>query len=170
MPNFLVGYEDKNEFLIDKINEYAPISLDDFVDMLHDDYGHYKPTMFAYIGQYLSEYLNGNVLETATFLIDNDIRDKLANNLHDDIYSTKYIKELFVEYGIDISKNVFTRTKFDSIGYCFRKGNIIKKEFNSKTKQYVFKEEPKELAVIYKDDSIKTDIEAMFNDIIEYSN
>lgn len=131
MPNFLVGYEDKNEFLIDKINEYAPISLDDFVDMLHDDYGHYKPTMFAYIGQYLSEYLNGNALKTATFLIDNDIRDKLVNNLHDDIYSTKYIKELFVEYGIDISKNVFTRTNFDSIGYCFRNGYIIKKEYSS---------------------------------------
>ena len=131
MPNFLVGYEDKNEFLIDKINEYAPISIDDFVDMLHDDYGHYKPTMFAYIGQYLSEYLNGNILETATYLIDNDIRDKLINNLHDDIYSTKYIKELFLEYGIDISKNVFTRTNFDSIGYCFRNGYIIKKEYSS---------------------------------------
>ena len=131
MPNFLVGYEDKNKFLVDKINEYAPISLDDFVDMLHDDYGHYKPTMFAYIGQYLSEYLNGNILETTTYLIDDDIRDKLINNMHDDIYSTKFIKDLFVEYGIDISKNVFTRTNFDSIGYCFRNGYIIKKEYSS---------------------------------------
>lgn len=131
MPNFLVGYEDKNEFLIDKINEYAPISLEDFVDMLHDDYGHYKPTMLAYIGQYLSQYLNDNILETTTYLIDNDIREKLVKNLHDDIYSTKYIKDLFVEYGIDISKNVFTRTNFDSIGYCFRNGYIIKKEYGS---------------------------------------
>ena len=131
MPNFLVGYEDKNKFLIDKINEYAPISIDDFVDMLHDDYGHYKPTMFAYIGQYLSEYIHNNVLETATYLIDSDIHEKLINNLHDDIYSTKFIKDLFVEYGIDISKNVFTRTNFDSIGYCFRNGYIIKKEYSS---------------------------------------
>ena len=131
MPNFLVGYEDKNEFLIDKINEYAPISIDDFVDMLHDDYGHYKPTMFTYIGQYLSEYIHDNILETEIYLIDNNIREKLINNLHDDIYSTKYIKELFVEYGIDISKNVFTRTNFDSIGYCFRNGYIIKKEYSS---------------------------------------
>ena len=44
---------------------------------------------------------------------------------------TKYIKELFLEYGIDISKNVFTRTNFDSIGYCFRNGYIIKKEYSS---------------------------------------
>lgn len=131
MPNFLVGYEDKNEFLIDKINEYAPISIDDFTDMLYDDYGHYKPTMFAYIGQYLSEYIHNNILETATYLIDNDIREKLVNILRDDIYSTKFIKELFVEYGIDVSRNVFTRTNFDSIGYCFRNGYIIKKEYSS---------------------------------------
>ena len=70
-------------------------------------------------------------METTTYLIDNDIREKLVKNLHDDIYSTKYIKDLFVEYGIDISKNVFTRTNFDSIGYCFRNGYIIKKEYGS---------------------------------------
>ncbi len=131
MPNFLVGYDEKDKFIVDKINEYAPISLEDFVDMLHDDYGHYKPTMFTYISQNMSAYLNGDILEATTYLIDSDIRHKLINNLHDNIYSTKFIKNLFVEFGIDISKNVFTRTNFDSLGYCFRNGYIIKKEYGS---------------------------------------
>ena len=131
MPNFLVGYDEKDKFLVDKINEYAPISLNDFIDMLHDDYGHYKPTMLAYISQNMSAYLNGNILEATTYLIDSDIKQKLIDNLHDDIYSTKFIKNLFVEFGIDISKNVFTRTNFDSLGYCFRNGYIINKEYGS---------------------------------------
>ncbi len=158
MPNILVGYEEKDAFIVDKINEFAPISLDDFTDMLNDDYGHYKPTMIAYISQSLSQYINKNVLETKTYLIDDDKKEKIFNILVDDIYTMKYIRELFSNLGIDINENVFTRANFDSIGYCLRNGYVIKKEYGSINKYLDIKSKT--------DSIIKIDIDLLKSGVI----
>lgn len=130
MPNFLVGYYEKEQFITDKIKELSPISVNEFIDILHDDYGHKKPTMLAYITSTFSQYITANWFNVETIrLAENDI-NILKGKLFMDIYSYEEIQSIFSELGYVDDSEIITSFNMDCLGYKLKSGFAIKKEYS----------------------------------------
>ena len=130
MPNFLVEYKDKDEFILDKIKEFSPISLNDFIDMLNEDYGHKKNTMMAYLTTYFSEFFsNGNFSIESQKLNENQI-DELKATFIDDIYSIDSVNNILKNKGYSDPDDIITNYNFGCIGFRLKSGFIIKKIYS----------------------------------------
>lgn len=130
MPNFLVEYHEKEQFILDKIKELSPISVNDFIDILHDDYGHKKPTMLAYITSTFNQYITANWFNVETIRLSKNDINILKDKLFMDIYSYEEIQFIFSELGYVDDSEMITSFNMDCLGYRLKSGFAIKKEYS----------------------------------------
>ena len=57
MPDIFIDCDDKNAFVDNLIHELSPISLDEFVDYVYQNYGHKTNTFRALLMSYFSKYI-----------------------------------------------------------------------------------------------------------------
>ena len=57
MPDIFIECNDKNAFVDNLIHELSPISLDEFVDYVYQNYGHKNNTIRALLGSTFSQYI-----------------------------------------------------------------------------------------------------------------
>lgn len=129
MPNFLVEYHDKDDFIVDKIREYSPITINDFVDMLYEDYGHKKATMLSYLTSFFTQYIKNGFFDIETVTLTESELLPLKDKLRKDIYSLDEIKNILSENGFDDLNPVLTNRNLFKLGYKLRGSYVIKNEF-----------------------------------------
>lgn len=129
MPNFIVGEMDKDEFIVNKIEELSPISVSDFVHFLEVEYGHKSNTMSSYILSSFGNYINNGYLEVDNKkLYDPEIL-KLTEIYTDDIYTIANAKKILKDHGY--SNEYFNNYNMLMIGYKIRSNYIMKKSYLS---------------------------------------
>lgn len=130
-PNFLVEYRDKDEFIIDKIREYSPISISDFTDMLYEEYGHKKTTMQAYIASNFSSYNKNGFLDIETLKLEDSETLSLKEHFKKDIYTIDEVESILENNSSVEIEQILTNRNLLKIGYKLRGSYVIKKEYNS---------------------------------------
>ena len=130
MPNFLVEYKEKDDFIIDKIREYAPITINDFIDMLYEEYGHKKNTMLSYLLSNFSTYIFDGVLEIETIDIEIEEMNLLKTKLNKDIYIIDELKAFFEDCNL-VSAKLLTNRNLFKLGYKLRGSYAISAKYNN---------------------------------------
>ncbi len=131
MPDIYIGEKDKTEFLMKLINLLSPISVDDFCCIMEKDYGHIPSTMYAYIYNYLNEFITNNILDTKLLEFDNNELDILSKNIYKDIYTISEIKEIILKLTHKDSSKYLNNLNFNRIGYKVREQYIFKQSIGS---------------------------------------
>ena len=129
MPNFLVEYRDKDEFIVDKIREYSPIPINDFIDILYEEYGHKKPTMLAYLTTYFTSYIKDGCFDIETMSLSEEEISLLKNKLVRDLYPLDEIKEILEASGYEEARMILTNRNFNKLGYKLRGSYVVKNEY-----------------------------------------
>lgn len=120
MPIVLIGYKTKDEFLEEKIKNLAPISVDDFVEKMNEEYGHTMDSLKAYIAKTYYSYITNGIINIETKKFDDSDIEKIKEKLTKNIYSLKEIKEILFElFKKDCSEYVNT-SNFEKINFKIR--------------------------------------------------
>ena len=126
MPDIFIDCDDKNAFVDNLIHELSPISLDEFVDYVYQNYGHKTNTFRALLMSYFSKYItNGQIISECPEFTQEQI-EVLNGKLTEDIYSIITIKELLTDL-FDVNDfKLINNLNMSKIGYRLR-GNYIMK-------------------------------------------
>lgn len=165
MPNFLVEYHEKEDFILDKIREYSPILVSDFVDIMYEEYGHKKSTMLTYLTQNFSAYIENGIFDIETLSLKEEDLLVLSDKLKKDIYTIDEIEEILKDSGFNNVSQVITNRNFIKIGYRIRGSYVIKSQYNSIYYYFDSKIESEELIRI-DDDVLK--VGAIYNALAYY--
>lgn len=115
--------------------------------------------------------LNPDYNESATLIIDGEM--KAASDTHVVlVYEKEWVSDTFNQKLLQIEK-LFEEVygnPIKAISCCAQEWEHIKIAFNTKKEKYEFQEEKFSLHDLLEEPTVKTEIEEVFSDIIEYSN
>lgn len=137
MPYILIGNcNNKNEFLLEKINELSPISVEEFVDYMYENYGLKKTSLYSLITAKYSNYifadkLVSNVLEFSEVQIN-----MLKNLLIKDIYSLDALRKILFENLKIENYRYINNFNLSKLGYKVR-GHYIMKSSIGRLEAYI---------------------------------
>lgn len=131
MPDIYIGETDKTEFLIKLINRLSPINVDDFCKMMENDYGHIPSTMYAYLYNYLNEFITNNILDTKLLEFNNKELSILSEQLNKNIYSISEINKIIADYTHKDGVKYLNNLNFSRLGYKVREQYIFKQDIGS---------------------------------------
>ena len=131
MPNFSLGGIDKHTFTLNKINELAPISVNDFLDFIEKNYGHKSNTFLSYLMDEFGDYINGNFLDSDVIEIKDELILELKKILIEPIYSLDLVKDILKSNGYSNVDEIVTKSSMYKIGYKIRSSYILRKDYDS---------------------------------------
>lgn len=132
MPNFIIGV-DRDDFILQLINEHAPIYINDFTKMLYEDYGHKEQTMNAYLLKEFDHLLFNNEFIIEHKEVNDDLIKSLQIEMKHDIYLISEIKEIMRNLNMNFPNNFITHYTMSKIGYDLKSGYVISKKYKSIT-------------------------------------
>lgn len=135
MPDIYIDCDDKVNFIDEKINELSPISLDDFVEYIYQNYGHKVNTMKAFVISNFNQYINIkndiSYLITACPVFDKNQYTIMKEYLVEDVYSNITIKQLLTDkFNVNDFK-LLNNMNFNQLGYKVRGNYIMKNNISS---------------------------------------
>ena len=131
MPNFSLGDVDKHDFTMSKINEMAPMSVNDFLEFMEKNYGHKSNTFFSYLTTEFSDFINGNFIDSDVIEITDNLILELRKIITEPIYSLDSVKDLLKENGYTNVDEIITKNNMYKIGYKIRSSYILRKDYDS---------------------------------------
>lgn len=136
MPDIFIDCNDKNAFVDNLIHELSPISLDEFVDYVYQNYGHKNNTFRALLVSNFSKYItNGQIISECPEFTEEQM-NILNEKLTEDIYSIITIKELLTDL-FDVNDfKLINNLNMSKLGYKLR-GNYIMKSSISNLEGYL---------------------------------
>ena len=136
MPDIFIDCDDKNAFVDNLIHELSPISLDEFVDYVYQNYGHKNNTFRALLVSNFSKYItNGQIISECPEFTEEQM-NILNEKLTEDIYSIITIKELLTDL-FDVNDfKLINNLNMSKLGYKLR-GNYIMKSSISNLEGYL---------------------------------
>lgn len=159
MPDILINCNDKLQFIKDKIIEFSPIEIDEFCQIIYDNYGHKIPTFKSLILTNFSNYISKNILMVEAPKFSDTQKSIIKQYLTKDIYSISTIKHLLVELFNVEDFQLINNINLKEIGYKTRgnyimNSNIISLENYLKNKilsmdYYTIEEELKKIGSTY---------------------
>lgn len=151
MPNFLVGYKDKDEFILDKLKEYSPIEINEFINILYEDYGHKKMTILSYLTSNFNTYLYNNIFRIESKKLDENQVEKLKTQLTKPIYSIEYLKIILEKNGYNNISEIITNYNLSFINYKLKSGFIMSNKFTGLYQYFDFASENEEIIKLDED-------------------
>lgn len=136
MPNFSIGNIEKHDFVLSKINEIAPISINDFLEFMENNYGYKSNTFLTYITSEFSEYINGNYIDSDVIEINESLILELKELLTKPIYSLDEVKAILVKHEYSNIDDIVTKNNMYKIGYKIRSSYILRKDYDSVEEYY----------------------------------
>lgn len=129
MPDIFVNCNNKLEFVDEQIQELAPISIDEFVSYMYNNYGHKINSFKAYIQNNFNHYINMLICDVQLFSEEqfNIMKEKFT----EDIYSIATIKRILTDC-LDINDfKLINSTNLIKLGYRLRGNYIMKDSINN---------------------------------------
>lgn len=137
MPNFSIGGIDKHDFTLNKINELAPISINDFLEIMEKNYGHKSNTFLAYVATEFSDFINGNFIDSDIIEIKDSLILDLRKIFTEPIYTLDLVKDILINNGYTNIDEIVTKTSMYKIGYKIRSSYILRKDYDSVEEYYI---------------------------------
>ena len=131
MPNFSIGGIDKHDFTLSKINEMAPVSVNDFLDFMEKNYGHKSNTFMSYLMTEFSDYINGNFIDSDVIEIKDELIIELKKILTEPIYSLDLVRDILKANRYDNIDEIITKNSMYKVGYKIRSSYILRKDYDS---------------------------------------
>ncbi len=126
MPDIFINCNNKLEFVDEKIQELSPISIDDFVKYMYNNYGHKLNTFKSYVVNNFSHYINLSMLICNVQLFDNKQFEVMKEKLKEDIYSIATMKKMLTDL-FDVNDfRLLNSLNLSKLGYKLRGNYIIK--------------------------------------------
>ena len=136
MPDLLIDCSDKLEFVEGLIHELSPISLDDFTEYVHQNYGHKINTFRSLLLTNFNKYITNGILMSDCEEFTDEQLTIMKNNLTEDIYSISTIKEMLTRLFNVNDFKLINNINMQKIGYKLR-GNYIMKNSISNLEAYM---------------------------------
>ena len=131
MPNFIIGNIDKKQFFYNEILKYAPINMNDFLDIMEKEYGHKQETLKTYIQKEFSYNLTENTLIIEYAKLEENEINKLKPYLNEDIYNKEEILDILKNYINTDFEKYFNTYNMDKLNYKIVNNYVLSK--NQKT-------------------------------------
>ena len=131
MPHFSINGITKDEFLEEKIKELAPISLNDFGEIMEEEYGHKSATVTWHITNNFQQYIENGILKNNIISLSDEVVDNIKKILLKPIYSLEEVKEILRNNGYNNINEIVNTANMYKIGYRIRSSYICKKEITS---------------------------------------
>lgn len=131
-PEIVIGNTNQEKFILKKIKELAPISINDFIQSLKNTYGLKPNGMNIYLNKKFKEYIKDKYLHIDIKLFSESDLIKVKDYFIKDVYSYNDIKNLLTKLGYDYS--YFNYPNFKKLGYELKGEYIIKDSYPSVTK------------------------------------
>lgn len=131
MPIFFVNEIDKYSFFDEKIKEFAPISVNDFLEIMETEYGHKSGTLLSYISSTFVEYIFDGIIKTNMPVLQNEDIEKIKTFLTEPIYNMDDLKLLLIKNGYKNVEEIIINPNMYKIGYKIRNNYIIRKDVNT---------------------------------------
>ena len=125
-PIIAIGYNSKEEFFVEKMNNLAPISLDELAKFLNIEYGYKIDSVKSYIMSEFSRYMTNGIINTEEKLFNKEQLNILQQNLTEKVYSIKKVKEIQQKLFGNSCTEYIRSINFEKIGYRIRDQYIIK--------------------------------------------
>lgn len=126
MPIVLIGYDTKDEFLLEKMNNLSPILCEEFVQKISEEYGHSVDSLRAYITKEFYSYITKGMINLETKTFNEDEIALLRKELTKDIYSIKELKDILHNiFKKDCTEYIKT-VNFEKLGFRIREQYIHK--------------------------------------------
>lgn len=136
MPDILIDCEDKYQFIESLIIELSPMSIDDFVDYIYDNYGHKKSTFRSLLTSSFSKYITNSMIlaDCPEFTAEQfaKMREILVNDIYSVLTLKQYLNDLFNVDDFRLLNNL----NMKKLGYKLR-GNYIMKDNISNLESYL---------------------------------
>lgn len=131
MPHFSINGITKDEFIEEKIKELAPISLNDFGEIMEEEYGHKSATVTWHITNNFQQYIENGILKNNIISLSDEVVDNIKKILLKPIYSLEEVKEILRNNGYNNINEIVNTANMYKIGYRIRSSYICKKEITS---------------------------------------
>lgn len=136
MPDIFIKCSDRDVFIESLIQELSPISIDEFLEFVYQNYGHKIPTFKAYLTMHFNKYINIDTLISDCPKFTEEQFEYMREYLKDDIYSTTTIKQLLTDKFDVQNFKLLNSLNFRDLGYKLR-GNYIMKSSISNLESYL---------------------------------
>lgn len=97
MPDIKFGEFNRTEALLELLRDNVPISIDDFANIVHQEYGYDKPVIIANYLQTLMLYYHQGVFTTEQNEMPTENMNRLRMALSDDFYFMDEIKSIYAK-------------------------------------------------------------------------
>ena len=131
MPNILVGYDTKEEFFISKFNEYSPISVNDFLDIMRDNFGHLQATLNSYLFSTFPQYITSSTITFNVLEISSDEITLLVGVLNKFVYTIHEFCELIESLEFNDTSRFINNVNLKKVGYKVLGSFVVKDGFTN---------------------------------------
>lgn len=97
MPNILFGEFDRASAMKEIILANAPVSQNDFVNIVHEEYGYDKGTIMGTYSQCVQMYLHNGEYTIETRIMSDENRKAFEEHLNDDYYTLDELKRIYLQ-------------------------------------------------------------------------
>lgn len=131
MPIILIGYETREEFFLEKMNNLSPINWDEFVNFLNKEYGYKFDSTKAYMNKEFSKYITKGIINTEEKVFNDDEIKLLKQALIEKIYPIKDLKNILNELFQKDCSEYIRSINFEKIGFRIREQYILRTDAGS---------------------------------------
>lgn len=136
MPDIFIQCNDKMAFVEELIHELSPVSVDEFVEFVYQNYGHKTNTFRALLMTYFNKYITNGMLMSDCAEFTEEQLIIMNEKLTDDIYSITTLKQMLTDL-LDVEDfKLINNLNMLKIGYKLR-GNYIMKSSISNLEAYM---------------------------------
>lgn len=130
MPNILINYDKKDDFILFMIHEYSPISLLDFCKLMREEYGHREDTMSSYLSLEFGKYITNREISVNIRKLSYDESETIMKNLEKSIYPVFEFEKILNNLNIKDSKDLLNNLNLNKLGYKIVGPYVVKKSFD----------------------------------------
>lgn len=136
MPDIFIQCNDKMAFVEELIHELSPVSVDEFVEFVYQNYGHKTNTFRALLMTYFNKYITNGMLMSDCAEFTEEQLIIMNEKLTDDIYSITTLKQMLTDLFDVEDFKLINNLNMLKIGYKLR-GNYIMKSSISNLEAYM---------------------------------
>lgn len=130
-PHFSKGCYDRNSFLYEKIKELSPINLNDFANIMSENYGFHRVTCREWIKRDFGQYLTNNLIQISEYEISEEEVKNLSEILTKDVYLIDELRKTLLENSFKNVDQILNNQSLHKVGYKIINNHILRDKYRS---------------------------------------
>ena len=129
-PILRFGEFDREKNIFELIRAFSPVTQDELIDFLHDEYGYDRQTAVGYLTRF-SVYCHNGVFRVNSVSIPEERINVLSDNLTEDFYFIDEIRNIYVSLFDDADRDDIEPYTLKSMGFLVNTGYALRNYTNA---------------------------------------